>query len=185
MTNDQKFSNARALCERIQGIMASQTRSAFEATFNILSNVEVMIRQGRGEELADIVKQMSVSSAKKVECASKERKREFIFSSAPANLQVERRKAGKAKQSQALTKVRQRALLYEDSKKLKPPQLTEIGILLRQSTLLFRFCWQDDAMMLATVKDLPVYSIVAKPSSEEVAVPEVLIPTKVSQRLSK
>ncbi|ETP31028.1 hypothetical protein F442_20101 [Phytophthora nicotianae P10297] len=143
MTNDQKFSNARALCERIQGIMASQTRSAFEATFNILSNVEVMIRQGRGEELADIVKQMSVSSAKKVECASKERKREFIFSSAPANLQVERRKAGKAKQSQALTKVRQRALLYEDSKKLKPPQLTEIGILLRQSTLLFRFCWQD------------------------------------------
>ncbi|ETL87325.1 hypothetical protein L917_13456, partial [Phytophthora nicotianae] len=36
-----------------------------------------------------------------------------------------------------------------------------------------------DAMMLATVKDLPVYSIVAKPSSEEVAVPEVLIPTKV------
>ncbi|ETO69215.1 hypothetical protein F444_14138 [Phytophthora nicotianae P1976] len=159
--------------------MASQTRSAFEATFNILSNVEVMIRQGRGEELADIVKQMSVSSARKVECASKERKREFIFSSAPANLQVERRKAGKAKRSQALTKVRQRALRYEDSKKLKPPQLTEIGILLRPPYSFDSAGKMVDAMMLAAVKDLPVNSIVAKPSSEEVAVPEVLIPTKV------
>jgi hypothetical protein len=73
LTRDQKYSEARALCQQLQGVMADQTAKDFKSTCTLTQTVQKLCRAGEIRKLADA---MAVIESQSFESKPKKQRQE-------------------------------------------------------------------------------------------------------------